>query len=169
MSTPKKRCCQTCKQLLNVSEFNVRSGPAAEREGRAGQPYGKCKNCKRKAKVTETDGNLAYALRALLWRCGSRAKKVHKRDGLTPEDLYEVYAKQSGRCALTGFELTYVRGKGRVQTNVSLDRVDNELGYTKENIQLTCIKANEMKGDADDEALLTFCRAIIKVLGRRKK
>lgn len=169
MSTPTKRCCQACKKLLNVSEFNVRSGPVAEREGRAGQPYGKCKACKRKAKVSETDGNLAYALRALLWKSGTRVFKTHSRDGLKPEDLFEIYAKQSGRCALTGFELTYLRGKGRVQTNVSLDRLDNELGYTKENVQLTCLKANEMKGDGDEETLLKYSRAIVKVLGRRKK
>jgi len=169
MLTPKMRCCRKCKQSLNVSEFNLRSGPQAEKEGRAGQPYGQCKSCKRKAKVKETDGDLAHALRALLWGGGTRDRKVHSRKELVPEDLYEIYTRQRGRCALTGFELTAIRGKGRIQTNVSLDRIDNDLGYTKDNIQLTCAKANEMKGDGDGETLLKFCRAIIKMLGRPQK
>ena len=80
-----------------------------------------------------------------------------------------MYAKQRGRCALTGFELTAIRGKGRVQTNVSLDRLDNDIGYKKNNVQLTCLKANEMKGDGDDKDLLRFSRAIVKMLGRPKK
>ena len=169
MPSPEVRRCRKCKQLLNILEFRLRSGPQAEKAGRAGQPYGRCKSCTRIDTIAKTDGDVAYALRALLWRSGTRERKAHSRESLTPEILYEVYAKQNGRCALSGKLLTARRGIGRVAANVSLDRIDNSLGYTKENIQLTTLKANEMKGDGTEEQLLDYCVSITKKLGRPKK
>jgi len=112
---------------------------------------------------------MSHALRSLLWRSGTRATKVHSRQSLTVEILYEIYAKQNGRCVLTGRLLTATRGQGRVSSNVSLDRIDNSLGYTKENIQLTSRKANEMKGDGTEEELLEYSTDVVKTLGRPKK
>jgi len=169
MPSPEVRRCRKCKQLLNLSEFRCRSGPLAEREGRAGQPYGRCKSCTRKITIARLDGNMSHALRSLLWRSGTRATKVHSRQSLTVEILYEIYAKQNGRCVLTGRLLTATRGQGRVSSNVSLDRIDNSLGYTKENIQLTSRKANEMKGDGTEEELLEYSTDVVKTLGRPKK
>ena len=169
MPSPVVRRCRKREKLLNISEFRLRSGPTAEKAGRAGQPYGQCKSCTRNSTIAKTDGNISYALRALLWRGGTRGQKFFDRQGLTLENLYEVYAKQNGRCALTGLLLTAKRGVGRVAGNVSLDRIDNSLGYTKQNIQLTTLKANEMKGDGTEEQLLSYCKAIVKTLGRPKK
>jgi hypothetical protein len=88
---------------------------------------------------------------------------------LTPEILYELYTKQNGRCAISGKMLTAKRGVGRVAANVSLDRIDNSLGYTRENIQLAALKANEMKGDGTEAQLLDYCVSIIETIGRPKK
>ena len=169
MPSPEVRRCRKCKKLLNISEFRLRSGPQAEKAGRAGQPYGRCKSCTRKYTIEKTDGDLPHALRSLLWRTGTRDKKVHSREALTPEILYELYTKQNGRCAISGKMLTAKRGVGRVAANVSLDRIDNSLGYTRENIQLAALKANEMKGDGTEEQLLDYCVSIIETIGRPKK
>ena len=169
MLNPKVRRCRKCKQLLNISEFRLRSGPQAEKAGRAGQPYGRCKSCTRKYTIEKTDGDLPHALRSLLWRTGTRDKKVHSREALTPEILYELYTKQNGRCAISGKMLTAKRGVGRVAANVSLDRIDNSLGYTRENIPLAALKANEMKGDGTEAQLLDYCVSIIETIGRPKK
>ena len=165
------RRCNGCKQELPLSEFRIRAGKTAEKEGRAGQPYGRCRSCNTKRTVEKTDGDMSHAIRALLGSGGSRRGRGEDRSRkhLTVEQLNQLYVKQKGRCALTGFELTAIRGKAAFPTNVSIDRIDNSKGYTIDNIQLVCRKANTMKGEETWEELLDWCTAILQSAGRPPK
>ena len=53
-------------------------------------------------------------------------------------ELWENHKKEHGmKCLMTGVEMTHIRGKGvknKTPTNISLDRLDNTKGYTKQNI-----------------------------------
>lgn len=40
----------------------------------------------------------------------------------------------------------YLKGKGRKSTSYSIDRIDNEKGYTLDNIQVTTLGENSRKG-----------------------
>lgn len=112
---------------------------------------------------------MAHAIDALLWSGGRRKhKSLYDRGQLDVDFLNQLYVKQSGRCALTGFELTAHRGKGLIPTNITIDRIDNSLGYSRDNVQLVCRKANEMKGTTTEEELLEWCAAVIQTLGRPK-
>ena len=165
------RRCNGCNQELPLSEFRVRVGNTAEKEGRAGQPYGRCCSCNRKRTIKKHDGDMSYAIRALLWSGGSRRGRGEERSrkNLTVEQLNQLYVKQKGSCALSGFELTAIRGKSAFPTNVSIDRIDNSKGYTIDNIQLVCRKANTMKGEETWEELLDWCTAILQSAGRPPK
>lgn len=57
--------------------------------------------------------------------------------------------------------MTYAFNSGRVPTNVSVDRIDSNKSYTKNNIQLVCMAVNQMKSDLDMITFYRFCEAIL--------
>jgi hypothetical protein len=90
----------------------------------------------------------------------SRAKS--RKDGkvfnITVDDLIAIGEKQKWRCALTRKPLEFTRGgeyfggKWANPRSCSIDRIDSEKGYVKENIQLVLWAVNYMKSHlANDE------------------
>ena len=75
--------------------------------------------------------------------------------------MLELMEKQNHKCALTGLELTTTWGKGEVDTNASVDRMDNDRGYTRDNIRLVCRRANTMRGTLTDEDFIRWCSLVI--------
>lgn len=57
--------------------------------------------------------------------------------------------------------MTYIFFNGRTSTNVSIDRILPEKGYTMDNIQLVCMACNQMKNDLTEEQLYEFCKKIV--------
>lgn len=64
--------------------------------------------------------------------------------------LSQMYESQAGRCAVSGLEMTRVFGRGRVYTNISIDRIDSSIGYEPGNVRLVCLAVNLMKLEMDD-------------------
>ena len=46
--------------------------------------------------------------------------------------------------------------------NISVDRINSSIGYTKDNIQLVCVCVNHMKWDLDEKIFLDICETIYK-------
>lgn len=59
--------------------------------------------------------------------------------------------------------MTYCAGSGRVNTNISIDRIDSSIGYVRGNVQFVCDVANRMKQDLSQEELLVWCKKILEV------
>jgi hypothetical protein len=57
--------------------------------------------------------------------------------------------------------MSTIVGKGKHSTNISIDRIDSNKGYTKDNIQLVCAYVNIMKSDKSIEELKYFCQCIL--------
>ena len=91
-----------------------------------------------------------------------RAIKNNISFNLTLEDLHSLWDIQKGLCAVSKLPMTFNLDQGRIFTNVSIDKINPHLGYTKENIQLVCMAVNQMKSDMSLEELYTFCEAILK-------
>jgi hypothetical protein len=77
------------------------------------------------------------------------------------EYLLELWDKQSGKCALSGLDMTYILYNGHTNNNVSIDRINSLKGYTKDNIQLVCCIVNKMKLDMNTNDLIFYCKQII--------
>jgi hypothetical protein len=82
--------------------------------------------------------------------------------------LRELWESQSGLCALSGTPMTFISGEGKVPTNISVDRINNNGIYTKDNVRLVCTSVNMMKGVLTDYQLIDFCNKIIKYHANKK-
>lgn len=58
--------------------------------------------------------------------------------------------------------MTYAAGHGRVNTNISIDRIDSAVGYIRGNVQFVCDVVNRMKQDLPQEQLFLWCRRILE-------
>lgn len=90
---------------------------------------------------------------------GARARNLEFN--ITIEFAWQLFLDQNKKCALTGWpiELYYSRD---IQNTASLDRRDNKVGYTKENVQWTHVDANFAKQEYDQEYFIDLCEAIYK-------
>lgn len=66
-------------------------------------------------------------------------------------------------CPILGISIKENKGKsGAYKNSISIDKIEPTKGYTKGNIQIMSQLANQMKGAATPEELLTFAHYIIK-------
>ena len=77
---------------------------------------------------------------------------------LTIEDIWSMYEKQEGVCALSGVPIGWAE-KGLTAT-ASIDRIDSSEGYILENVQLVHKDINFMKQQFDQEYFINMCKAV---------
>jgi hypothetical protein len=94
-----------------------------------------------------------------LWSC---AKQRARKQGL-PFTIRQEDIIIPAECAYLSVPLTNISGSGRVPTNASIDRIDSNKGYTKENIQVISDLANRMKQNATAEQLICFSRSVLNI------
>lgn len=92
-----------------------------------------------------------------------RGKAIQrKKECISIDELEEIWNNQNGKCALTGWDMTMILGKGNINTNASIDRINSDIGYTKGNIQFVCRIVNVLKSNLTEDGLYEICKAIIK-------
>lgn len=101
------------------------------------------------------------SVRAYITYLRSKAIK-RKNTCLSIDDLETIWDTQKGKCALTDWEMTMILGKGNIDTNASIDRIDSSKGYIEGNVQFVCRAVNVFKSNATEELLYNMCEAIIK-------
>ena len=126
-----------------------------------------CSSCGRDKPLRERYGTICYACRhkrrvctiegALRYRFNK--KKSHaKHKGipftLTFEEYKRQYEKQDGKDGYTGKQLCFEFGHGRSRTTGSLDKIDNEGGYSPGNIMFCSLAINAKKGTKPVERLM---------------
>lgn len=75
-----------------------------------------------------------------------------------------MYVKQDKKCALTGIPLSFERNeKG---CSASIDRIDSNIEYHLENIQLVHKDINLMKNHFNEDYFIDMCE---KVVNTRRK
>lgn len=79
---------------------------------------------------------------------------------VTKEQILEKWEKQGRKCALSGLDIGWAP-VGRVHT-ISLDRIDNDRGYTPDNVQLLHKDINMMKHTFLQVYFVNLCRMIAK-------
>lgn len=103
--------------------------------------------------ASEPKNKLTLLLNGVRYRC----KKAGVPFELTPEDLVIPT-----KCPYLGMDLTFSHGSGRLDSNISIDRIDSTKLYVKGNVQIISDKANRMKQNASIEELVRFAKGILE-------
>ena len=134
------KTCSKCKKELPLSCFTKHS---KNKDGLQGS----CRECNNKSSK-EWNANNKDSL--ILKRLKERSVQKGLDFNLTVEDI-----KVPEKCPVFGFDLQR-NHKIPMFNSPSVDRIDPEKGYTKENIQVISQLANAMKQNATPEQLLQF-------------
>ena len=93
-----------------------------------------------------------------------------KRGHLNENQLIEMLERQKYKCALTGVKMTCLRAKGiKFKTNASIDRINSDLGYNIDNIQMVCSIVNGLKVDLTNDDFIEWCRKVAKYAKQNKR
>lgn len=84
---------------------------------------------------------------------------------LTSDELWLLYQKQEGKCALSGLPISF-GAKTVDPSTASLDRIDSTKGYTSENIQWVHKDINLMKMDFEQEYFKHLCTIVSQYGGK---
>jgi hypothetical protein len=80
------------------------------------------------------------------------------------EEAWNVFLQQDGKCALTNLSLTFAgardKAKGIAIQTASLDRIDPNKPYIKDNIQWVHKDINKMKNNLSQERLIELAKLI---------
>ncbi len=153
--------CNKCGEYKDKSCFTLNSANKIR-----GYTERMCKTCKNEASRKRSIKNRRSGdiNRLLLERWHGIKRRAYTAGYAIDFDwkyLSELWDKQNGLCALTGVKMTFAMFKGRTPTNLSVDRIDSDLKYTKDNIQLVCFAANMIKSDMSMDVFLDFCQKAI--------
>jgi len=98
--------------------------------------------------------------RTIVKRAGERG--IEFDTTLTKEILYNILDKQNFKCALSGLPITLHRNykEQRISQTASLDRIDSNKGYTKDNIQWVHKSVNYMKHTLGEAEFINICKLI---------
>lgn len=131
-----------------------------------------------KIRSQKSYAKLPNYIRKILNDCVQRCKlpKNIKRSikcHIDNEVILELYEEQSAKCAITGIEFTHnTINDGECNNtddtnchiknpfNISIDRINPNESYTKDNIQLVCACVNKIKWDWDEGDLYSICADI---------
>ena len=154
------RKCACCEIEKDISEYHSdKSSPTGL------QTY--CKDCqceKSKKWASTLDGFIKRLHLDMRHNAKKRAKEL--KIEISTDDIKELYENQKGLCALTGIPMTtdtyMTKGNQHIinKMNISIDRINSDLGYIKENIQLVGAMINRMKSDLTNKEFIDFCSVI---------
>lgn len=90
-----------------------------------------------------------------------RARKLKLDFDLDAKFLWKLYEKQDRKCALSGVPISFsMVNKRRAQGTISLDRIESDKGYTRNNVQWVHKNVNLMKMYLSQEVFIDFCEKI---------
>jgi hypothetical protein len=97
-------------------------------------------------KIAELRALIFLAVKHSRATAKKRTSSKRKRDGtqvgvssITEQNLFDKIIEQKGRCAISGIPLVF---SSKVDWRCSLERIDNDKGYTVENTALVCYELN---------------------------
>ena len=152
------KACPCCKIVKNAMEF----GPCKERSD--GVQY-QCKKCALKCareKRNSIEGRIHFIYKNAKRNLVRPTKTLEMT--INKDDLIQLYNKQDGCCALSGIKMEHTINDDETSVeniyNISVDRINSNMGYTKDNIQLVCWVVNQMKSDTDPELFMELIKKI---------
>lgn len=80
---------------------------------------------------------------------------------ITLDQLWELFVKQDGKCALSGLNIRFhLPGEKCTEQTASVDRINSDLGYTIDNIRWVHKTINLMKMDLQNQEFIYLCKKV---------
>lgn len=140
------RICRKCGIEKSISEFYERKGTK--------YPRYECKLCANYSRRYDM-------VAAMLGNARKRAKERGYEFDLDKEFILGMRDRQDNKCALTGWSLDWDHtksGKRKCPFNrASIDRIDSQKGYTRDNVQLLADMVNRVKSAYSQEQFVEMC------------
>ena len=139
---PHKRNCPVCQKELGYRDIAERN-----RSVKHNLP---CRTCSNQGRVLK-----GYEDVPASWYNGKvrRAKERGYDFTVTIEEIWDIYIAQDKVCALTGVPIAF-------KDTASLDRIDNAVGYVRENIQIVHKDVNYMKYIYSQDYFIKMCNLV---------
>jgi len=152
----KSRLCTSCNKIRKATQFEL---------FKDGNYRGACRDCISAQKARKTSASPEAYLRVLNVQLKSQRVKQGIQYDLTSEELTEIWDIQEGRCALSGVLMTHQRdgkaGDGKKKEfNASIDRINPQGPYVRENVQLVANRANTMKHTLGQDMFMWWVKNI---------
>jgi hypothetical protein len=85
--------------------------------------------------------------------------------GITTEDVIDMWEMQGGKCALSGVLMTHQRDgtygdRKKKEFNASIDRINPQGPYVRENVQLVAARVNTMKHTLGEDMFMWWVKNI---------
>jgi len=93
-------------------------------------------------------------------RIKQRAKIKNKSLEININDIQDQYDRQNKRCAYTNIKVYFHPKKGKyhsIASTASVDRIDNNQGYVKHNIQIVHKNINQIKWILSEDKFFKLC------------
>ncbi len=164
------KLCTKCKGTLLLDQFYT-TGKKVSGEPKYNSWCKTCVSAKQASYHKRTWGpeklqhsafKRTKSVRSFLTYLRSKAIQRGKGEVISADALELLWNAQSGKCALTGWDMTMELGRGPVPTNCSLDRIDSNRGYEVGNVQLVCRAANVAKSDLTQSDFIVLCRSVME-------
>ena len=140
------KTCRVCGETKLLVEFYTK--------------HNECKACTIQAVAKNKIGYVPLHERNIQSRLKNlctKAKLRTKEFSLTPDDLSVIWKKQEGRCAYTKLPLLATANQFNT---LSLDRIDSNVGYVVDNIQLVCAAINKMKQEYTEDLFVLLSHLV---------
>ena len=152
------RQCDKCPAMLHYK--NQKTYDAALKKGTMCPSCRTSQNNKSSNRNVKKENNPAWkGLNDVPGKVFSKLKRDAIKRGLcfeiTIEDIFNQYLKQNKHCAFTGSYIIF-------GDDASIDRIDSNLGYTTDNIQIVHKKLNMIKKDMPNQEFILWCKAVAK-------
>jgi len=170
------RKCTECGNYFPATNFYCTTPKSTGRK----QYHSACKNCykirvKKWDKKTKEKNNgisrsvvcrsknlKAYASH-IINMARTRAKKKNIDFTIDVSWFLSSLDNQNWECAISGYKMKVSAGtKSRLFDGMSIDRIDNNLGYTADNCWLVCYSINAMKSNSPLSEVIKICKSITK-------
>ncbi len=168
-----EKFCIGCNLAKDVSSFWAK----AYNSSGLGSTCRECRDIERVEKLTKLDNFISYICK----NSRASAKRRKLDHGIDENIIMKLWQEAKQICIGTGYKMTHKimssdnNNSYRVQLphyyNLSIDRINSNLGYVKDNIQLCTYGYNFIKGELDEEFLYIIAISISgydKVSGKVK-
>ena len=156
------KICSKCRERKHIFNFDYKSRNKPDGTKRKGI-QAECGLCRKKQKLKKYNSDPhSYVFRLIQFAMQpSAVKKGRKPCTMAVDEFMNEWQKQYEKtglcCPKTGVLMTYIGGENVVNTNISIDRINNNKNYEKGNVQFVTNMYNKLKGFYEEKEIDKFC------------